>query len=147
MRDDSRPAPVLAGGDGGHPLEPVDLGVVVADVWRDLDVQLTESDAELTVEELPRVVGDEHQLRQLFQNLLLNAVEYGGADPPRVCVSTERRAAAWTVSVRDEGVGIDPDEHERIVERHGGDIGVDSAPGAGATFSVTRPAEVETDDR
>lgn len=150
----------------GESLEPVDLNAVVAAVRADLSVRITESDAELDVEELPRVVGDDRQLRQVFQNLLTNALEYSGDDPPRVRISAERNSSMWRVSVRDEGIGIEPDEQdrifeiferlqsrsdhrgsgiglalcERIIERHGGDIWVDSAPGEGSTFSFTLPA-------
>jgi PAS domain S-box-containing protein len=151
----------------GSPLEPVDLDGVLADVLDDLAVRVEETDAAITHDPLPVVDGDPGQLRQLFQNLLDNAIEYSGDEPPRVDVTAERQAGEWVVSVRDEGIGIDAenadrvfevfqrlhsqDEHagtgiglalcERIVERHGGDIRVDSAPGEGTTFSFTLPTE------
>ncbi|WP_123624067.1 ATP-binding protein [Halorubrum sp. CSM-61] len=150
----------------GRALEPVDLDDVVADVRTDLDVRIARSDADIRVGELPRVVGDEHQLRQVFQNLLTNAIAYSGDEPPRVEISAERRGSAWEISVRDEGIGIEPDQQERafevfqrlqsrdeadgsgiglalcerIVQRHGGDIWVESEPGEGSTFSFTLPA-------
>jgi signal transduction histidine kinase len=149
-----------------EPLEPLDLDAVVEDVLADLELQVEESDATIVLEELPRVAGDASQLRQLFQNLLTNAIKYSGDGPPRIHVSAERDGAGWALSVRDEGVGIEPDEvdrifevferlypHEdeegtgigltlcrRIVERHGGRIWVDSTPGEGSTFSFTLPA-------
>ncbi|PCR90543.1 PAS domain S-box protein [Natrinema ejinorense] len=150
----------------GEPLEPVDLEAVLDDVREDLQFRITEQDADITVDSLPRVVGDSSQLRQVFQNLLSNAIEYCGEDPPRIHVSAERTGDEWVISVRDEGIGIDPkdqdrifqvfqrlhshEEHpgtgiglalcQRIVERHGGEIRVDSASGEGATFSLTLPA-------
>ncbi|NHN47781.1 PAS domain S-box protein [Halostella sp. JP-L12] len=150
----------------GDSFEPVDLDDVLADVRSDLQVKIVESGADITVGDLPRVEGDEGQLRQLFQNLLDNAIEYSGDEPPRVRVAAERTGGRWTVSVSDEGIGIDPDdadavfevfeslhapdEHggtgiglalcERIVERHGGEIRVSSEPGEGATFTFTLPA-------
>ncbi|WP_226022832.1 PAS domain-containing protein [Halomicrobium salinisoli] len=150
----------------GEPFEPVDLDDVVADVRDDLQMRIAESDAEVTAADLPRVEGDRDQLRQVFQNLLDNAIEYSGDEPPRVHVDAERAGEEWAVSVRDEGIGIDPDDAERvfevfqrlhthdeydgtgiglalcerIVERHGGEIRVDSEPGEGSTFSVTLPA-------
>ncbi|WP_207592996.1 PAS domain S-box protein [Halomontanus rarus] len=149
----------------GDPFEPVDLNDVLDDVREDLQVRIEECDAEITTDDLPRVDGDASQLRQVFQNLLSNAVEYSGDQPPRVDVDAEQDGNEWIVSVRDEGVGIDPDEQDRIfevfqrlhthdehpgtgiglalcrriVERHGGEIWVDSEPGEGATFSVTLP--------
>jgi PAS domain S-box-containing protein len=150
----------------GTPLEPVDLNEVLDVVYDDLQVRIEESDADVETGSLPRVMGDPSQLRQVFQNLLSNAIEYSGDEPPRIDVSAERDGADWVVSVRDQGVGIDPDdadrifevfqrlhthdEHpgtgiglalcQRIVERHGGDIWVDAEPGEGATFSFTLPA-------
>ena len=152
----------------GKPLEPVDLDSVFADVKQDLRVKIEEHDADITAEGLPRVMGDAGQLRQLFQNLLDNAIDYSGDDPPRVHVSAEQANSGdeWMISVSDEGIGIDSehvdrvfevfeslhsqDEHdgtgiglalcERIIERHGGDIWVESEPGEGSTFSFTLPA-------
>jgi PAS domain S-box-containing protein len=155
----------------GDPLKPVDLADVLADVREDLTVRIEERDAEITAEPLPVVAGDASQLRQVFQNLLTNAIEYSGDEPPRIHVSAERSGREWEISVRDEGIGIDPsaqdrifqvfqrlhshEEHEgtgiglalchRIVERHGGEIRVDSEPGEGSTFSLTLPAVDETE--
>ena len=149
----------------GDPLEPVDLEAVLENVLTDLEVKITETGAEISSESLPRVEGDASQLRQVFQNLLENALEYSDGTP-RVHVSAERDGEEWVVSVRDEGIGIAPDERERIfevfqrlhsreehdgtgiglalcqriVDRHGGEIWVDSTPGDGSTFSFTLPA-------
>lgn len=151
----------------GNPFETVDLDEVVADVRDNLAVRMSESDAEIDIEELPHVRGDESQLHQVLQNVLSNALEYSGDDPPRVDISAERNGSMWEVSVRDEGVGIEPGEQdrifeifqrlesrtdhggsgiglalcERIIERHGGEIWVESEPGEGATFSFTLPSE------
>ncbi|EMA47195.1 multi-sensor signal transduction histidine kinase [Halobiforma nitratireducens JCM 10879] len=138
-------------------------------------MRVAEADAEIDAGPLPVVEGDADQLRQVFQNLLDNAVEYSGDGPPRIEVSARRVDASvgadvddctWVVSVSDDGIGIAPadqerifevfnrlhsrDEHpgtgiglslcERIVERHGGEIWVDSEPGEGTTVSFTLPA-------
>ncbi|WP_246999702.1 sensor histidine kinase [Halosolutus gelatinilyticus] len=150
----------------GDPFQPVDLNAILRDVLADLRFRIEEHNAEMSVENLPTVHGDVSQLRQLFQNLLTNAIDYSGEDPPRVHVSAERDGAMWQVSVSDEGIGIDPDDQERIfevfqrlhtreehdgtgiglalckriVERHGGEITVESEPDAGATLSMTLPA-------
>ncbi|WP_225335302.1 PAS domain-containing protein [Halomicrobium urmianum] len=150
----------------GEPFEPVDLDDVLADARRDLQMKVAESDAEISAESLPTVEGDGDQLRQVFQNLLDNAIEYSGDAPPRVRVDAERAGDQWVISVSDEGIGIDADdadrvfevfqrlhtrdEHEgtgiglalcrRIVERHGGAIRVESDASDGTTFSFTLPA-------
>jgi signal transduction histidine kinase len=146
--------------------ESVDLNAVLGDVREDLEVKIEESGAEIDGGDLPGVEGDASQLRQVFQNLLDNAIKYSGDVPPSVRVSAEPDGDQWVISVRDEGVGIDPDDTdrvfdlfqsfrngeghagsgiglalcERIVERHGGDIWVESEPGSGTTFSFTLPA-------
>ncbi|WP_123537480.1 PAS domain S-box protein [Halosimplex salinum] len=167
----------------GESFEPVDLDAVLGDVRDDLQVRIEESDAEITADALPTVAGDGGQLRQVFQNLLENAIQYSGDEPPRVRITAERDAVRtngsgdgptderresdgdrWAISVRDEGIGIDPSDTdrvfevfqslhadetagtgiglalcERIVERHGGDIWVESEPGVGSTFTFTLP--------
>ncbi|WP_135536012.1 PAS domain-containing sensor histidine kinase [Halostella pelagica] len=153
----------------GDPFESVELEEVLSDVRDDLQIQIEESDAEITGGSLPRVEGDPGQLRQVFQNLLENAIEYSGDGPPRVHVDAERDGSKWRLSVSDEGIGIDPDDEERIfevfqrlhsrkehagtgiglalckriVERHDGDIWVDTERSEGTAFSFTLPAAEE----
>jgi PAS domain S-box-containing protein len=120
-----------------------------------------ESGAQVTHDPLPTVVADEMQLIQLFQNLIGNGIKYQALGIPRVHVSASRTGGEkWTFSVKDNGLGIDPqyfdrifgmfqrlhkrDEFEgtgiglaickKIVERHGGSISVESQPGHGSTF-------------
>ncbi|RQG98651.1 PAS domain S-box protein [Natrarchaeobius oligotrophus] len=148
----------------GQPLEATDLEAVLESVLEDLQVSIDEHEAEVAVDSLPRVEGDASQLRQVFQNLIGNAIEYSGDEPPRVSVDAAKNGdREWVISVRDEGIGIDPDdiervfdvfqrlhthdEHpgtgiglalcERIVERHGGEIWIDAEPGEGTTVSFT----------
>ena len=157
----------------GDTFEAVALDEVLADVRQDLAVKIAETDAEITAKDLPLVYGDGSQLNQVFQNLLDNAIEYSGEEPPRIHIGAERTDSGdeWLIAVSDEGVGIDPDEQdrifevfqslgsheesgtgiglalvERIVERRGGEIWVDSTPGEGSTFSFTLPAAGEHDE-
>ena len=156
----------------GDPFEAVDLDAVLADVRGDLQLSIDERDATITSESLPTVHADPSQLRQVFQNLLDNAIRYSGDDPPRVHVAAEAGGDEWVIAVSDEGIGIDADDanrvfevfqrlhtHEehpgtgiglalcrRIVERHEGELWVESEPGAGTTFSFTLPAVEGRDD-
>jgi len=152
----------------GEPFEPVDLNEVVDDVLEDLQFRIRESEADITTEPLPRVKGDPSQLRQLLQNLVSNGIEYSD-EPVRIHISAETEGTDPVISVSDDGIGIGPgdtdsifevftrlhshEEYEgtgiglalcrRIVERHGGDIWVESEPGEGSTFSLTLPAPNE----
>jgi len=100
----------------GDPFGPVDLNAVLADVRDDLQVRIDETDADIDAEDLPVVEGDRGQLRQVFQNLLDNAIEYSGDDPPEITVSAQRRGDWWEISVTDQGIGIDPADADRVFE-------------------------------
>jgi signal transduction histidine kinase len=149
----------------GEAFEPTDAGAVLDGVLKDLELLLAETDATVTYDDLPTVVVDENQLGQLFQNLLSNAVEHAdGDDPPAVHVGAVERGETVVFSVADDGPGIPADQHDRIFElfeqssrsddgtgiglaicqrivnRHEGDIWVESEAGEGATFYVELPA-------
>jgi len=123
---------------------------------------IADSGAMVTHDLLPPVLADETQLVQLFQNLIGNAIKYQNPGVPRIHISAIKNGGGkWTFSVRDNGLGIDPQYFERIfvmfqrlhkreefagtgiglaickkiVERHGGEISVQSQPGKGSTFS------------
>ena len=153
----------------GKPLQPVDLNESASRAVTNLRFTIEERGAAVEISPLPRVLGDPVQLAQLFQNLVGNALKYGGT-PPRVAVSASPEGQVWRVCVTDNGIGIAPEYHERvfrifqrlhtraeyggtgvglaickgIVERHGGRIWVESQAGRGATFCFTlRDANTE----
>jgi len=83
-------------------LESTDLDGLLAD---NLEVRIDETDAETSVDSLLRVYGDPGQLRQLFQNLLDNAITYSGDGAPRISVFDENTGSIWRGSVHDRGLG------------------------------------------
>jgi signal transduction histidine kinase len=149
----------------GQVFDPVDCNGVLEEVLNNLRVAVEESRAVVTHDPLPTVMADERQLGQLFQNLIGNAIKFHDAEPPNVHLSAEQRSGDWLFSVRDSGIGMDPQYAERIfvifqrlhdrekypgtgiglaickkiVERHGGHIWVVSQTGQGATFYFTLP--------
>jgi len=149
----------------GGSMQPVALQAILEETLATFRLVLAESGAEVTSDPLPTIQADPAQLLQLFQNLLGNALKFRGERPPRIHVGAVSTPAEWILSVRDNGIGIDPRYadrifvifqrlHERnaypgtgiglalckkIVERHRGRIWVESAEGAGATFFVVLP--------
>jgi hypothetical protein len=94
--------------------KPVDLGETVASAQSDLENLLAESETSVEVGDLPEVPGDASLLRQLFINLLGNAVKFHGTDPPRVRISAELDGEFWAITVADNGIGIDPRYAEKV---------------------------------
>jgi light-regulated signal transduction histidine kinase (bacteriophytochrome) len=142
--------------------DSIDCGAVLAKTLLNLQAAIEESGAAITSGPLPTVVAEEVMLLQLFQNLISNSIKYRGDGAPRIHVSAERDGASWVFAVRDNGIGIDPQDADRvfgmfkrlhgreipgtgiglalcrkIVERQGGRIWVESKPGEGATFKFT----------
>jgi signal transduction histidine kinase len=143
--------------------ERVALGELMAEVAEDLRPSLEEAGATLKIGELPQVEGDPRQLRRELQNLVGNSVKFRGEAPLRVELSALRDSREWVVTVRDNGVGVDPDRASeifgmfsrasnetegagiglavcrRIVEAHGGRLWVEAANGGGSAFRFTIP--------
>jgi signal transduction histidine kinase len=143
--------------------EPVSLDRLMADVAQDLRPSLDAAGATLEVRALPEVEGDPRQLRRLLQNLVGNAVKFRAQAAPRIEVFADADSEEWVVTVRDNGVGVEPAQASRIfgmfsrlngetegtgiglaicrrvVEAHGGRIWVEPAEGGGSAFRFTLP--------
>src|SRR5690606_24153345 len=94
----------------------VELDAVLEAVREDLQVAIETSDATILADSLPRVEGDPHQLRQVFQNLLDNAIAYSGDESPTIDVSARRNGSDWIITVQDDGIGIDPAYQDSVFE-------------------------------
>ena len=152
--------------------QPVDTAALVRDVLADLEQQILTEQAVIDVQDLPTLNSSPELLRHAFQNLIGNALKFRDPQrPPQVQVSAHRREHAgqdsWVFQVHDNGIGIEPEYHERIfgvfqrlhgmedypgsgiglavtrsaAEQLGGHLWVDSVPGAGSTFSLALPAQ------
>jgi len=147
-------------GTRGKGVEPVDANVVLGAVRANLSVAIADANAVVSNEELPTVMADPTQLGQLLQNLIANAIKFRGTQSPHVFIRACEKPEEWVFSVRDNGIGIEPQYFERIfsifqrlhvaaeyqgtgiglavckriVERHRGRIWVESELGHGATF-------------
>ena len=154
-------------GTSGKPFQPTDCARVLDQALINLQAAIQQSGAVVTHDPLPTVMADEMQLVQLFQNLIGNGIKFRNASPPRVHVAARREGAEWVFSVRDNGIGIDPKHFDhmfvifhrlhsrrkypgtgiglavckKIVDRHHGRIGVESAPGKGSTFYFSIPSK------
>ncbi len=144
-------------------LQPVRCDAVLDRALKSLRVAIQESGAQIRRSTLPVVMADEVQLTQLFQNLLANSIKFRGQQVPSMHISAQRQDTSWTISIRDNGIGISPQQADRIfvifqrlhtsaqypgtgiglavckkiAERHGGSISVQPAPDGGSVFSFT----------
>jgi signal transduction histidine kinase len=148
----------------------VSLDDCVSRALEALDIRVRETHAQIDRESLPQVQADKTLVTQLFQNLLGNALKFTPAGrQPRIRLSVARRESAWELAVEDNGIGIKSEYAERIfkpfqrlhgrgeyegtgiglaicrkaVERHGGQIWVESQPGQGSRFKFTIPIDPE----
>lgn len=143
---------------------PVEVGEVVQDVVWALEPEMSETGGRIEVGEMPTVRAEKALLRQIFQNLIGNAVKFSDAAAPRVEVRAKRYATGWRFDVQDNGPGIEPRYAERVfemfqrlhgrevagsgmglaivkrlTERHGGQVWVTPAQPRGSIFSFTIP--------
>lgn len=151
-----------------QPFILVELDIILEQVLADLETRLEETGGEVERSALPRLEADPTQMRQLFQNLLSNALKFHHPGrPPRIQITAEEEpgGALCRINITDNGIGFDEKYRERIfgvfqrlhgrghyegsgvglaicrkiIERHGGSISATSVPGLGSTFVVTLP--------
>ncbi|HEX2962274.1 MAG TPA: PAS domain S-box protein [Ignavibacteriales bacterium] len=144
-----------------------DLNIVLRSVLDDMKYLVNSSGAAVRFAHLPSVKCYQDQIRQLFFNLIENAIKFSGGKKPQIHITCEEKEREWIFSVRDNGIGISSEYHERIfvifqrlhqrseypgngiglalckkiVERHSGRIWVESRAGQGASFFFTIPKE------
>ena len=98
---------------GGIQLKAVDTELSLAHALANLKAEMDESGAEVTYDEhMPGVMGDQSQMTRLFQNLISNAIKFHGETPPKIHISVQSNDGEWVFSVRDNGIGIDPETPE-----------------------------------
>jgi PAS domain S-box-containing protein len=149
----------------GKALQFTETGAACNAALENLRESIKDSNAEVSVGPLPKVLADATQLAQLFQNLIGNAIKYRNKRRPEIHVDARPNGNDWVFSVKDNGIGIEPQYFERIfqmfqrlhtrkdysgtgiglaicrkiIERHGGKIWVESQSGKGSTFLFTIP--------
>jgi light-regulated signal transduction histidine kinase (bacteriophytochrome) len=155
-------------GTQGKAFVPTNFGKILTDVLLTLSLRIEETEAKITFDQLPTLSVDQGQIASLFQNLIGNALKYRAPDkPPKIHIEAKlaNNAQNWIFTLSDNGIGIDPEYHERIflifqrlhdrsqyegtgiglaickkiVERHGGSIWLESTPDVGSTFFFTLP--------
>lgn len=150
----------------GSVFEPLDAGEVLTEALFNLKKDIAGAGAEILTDAMPTIQGDRGQLVQVFQHLLDNALKFRGPLAPRIVFEVTRMSELWEFAMRDNGIGIESRHHQRIfqpfarlhavgryagtgiglaicrrvIERHGGQIRVESDGVHGSTFRFTLPA-------
>lgn len=150
------------------PFSKTDTKLALDKALANLRLVIGETGATIVCDSLPTLNADGSQFTQLFQNLIGNAIKFRGSNPPSIEIGAEPRGGEWVFHVRDNGIGIAPEYFERIflmfqrlhtqkeypgtgigltickkiVERHGGQMWIESEPGIGTTFYFTIPTTV-----
>jgi PAS domain S-box-containing protein len=151
----------------GKPFVSTDMNAVLDEVLKSLSIMIQENNATVDVGVLPVVSVDGSQMALVFQNLITNAIKFHDAHTPIVSIDAAREGNEWVFSVRDNGIGIDPEYHEkifeifkrlqskdqypgtgiglaickRVIDRHNGRIWVESEIGQGSTFYFSIPVD------
>jgi len=153
----------------GAAFEETDLNQIVKDALDNLQSIIQEKNADIICADLPNLTIDASQIQRLFQNLIMNALRYNEHSKPVIDIGCQERDHAYHFHIKDNGIGIAPQFHQRIfvvfqrlhtdreypgtglglalckkiVERHGGTIWVESQPPNGSTFYFTLPKQRE----
>lgn len=148
----------------GKSFEKLNFRNLIDEVLKNLEIAIKERDAEILIENLPEeITADLTQISQLIQNLVSNALKYCENEKPRIKIKAEDKGTKWQISIKDNGIGIEPEYFDRIfvifqrlqtrekykgtgiglaickkiVTRHEGEIWVESEQGKGSTFYFT----------
>jgi light-regulated signal transduction histidine kinase (bacteriophytochrome) len=147
--------------------ENIDLEKVLENILSNLSILIVENNVEVNHDPLPTIFADKNQMMQVLENLITNAVKFRGEKPPKIDISAKKGNKEWIFSVKDNGIGISPKHQEqifevfkrlhtreeypgtgiglsiaqKIIERHGGRIWLESEPGKGSTFYFTIPVK------
>jgi len=145
--------------------ENINLNIILNKIKRSLQTSIKENNAVFDIAKLPNIKGDKIQIELLFQNLISNSLKYRKKAAPKIKIDFKDKGDNWEFSVKDNGIGIDKEYHDkifevfkrlhnsekyagtgiglsnckRIVNNHNGTIYVKSTPRRGATFFVTIP--------
>ena len=144
------------------------MKTAIEEALSNLKVMLRETNAQATIDSMPVIAANPTQMVQLWQNLISNAVKFRKPEVrPKVHVSSEQKPSEWIFSIRDNGIGIEPQYYDRIfdifqrlqsdyegtgiglavckkiIDFHKGRIWIESDPGQGTTFYFTIPIELE----
>lgn len=145
--------------------EPIDLPLLLQDMLDQMGKRINETGARIEIGKIPnQIYGSPTRIRQLFQNLIANAIKFRKEDrPPHIVLTSDDDGSHWRFSIRDNGIGIAPEYFDKIfmlfkklhsrrdfqgtgiglalckaiAEQHEGHINVNSAPEQGATFTFT----------
>lgn len=152
-------------GKGIEEYTQVDLNLVVSDITQLFEISHTETDVEYKIGKLPTVTAMHVKMLQVFQNLIGNAIKYKGEENLVIEINSKELENEWQISIKDNGIGIEPQYHEtvfelfnrlhsfsdysgtgiglavckKIIEMHGGKIRVQSDLNKGAEFIFTLP--------
>jgi len=149
----------------GKQFTATDMEAIWGQVQINFQKIIEENNAVITRHPLPTIFADGTQMVQLLQNLIENAIKFRSKENPKIQINAEQKNKEWVFTVKDNGIGIDPNHQERIftiferlhnskidtgtgiglaickkiVERHGGRIWVESDVGKGSTFYFSLP--------